>query len=107
MTRLHTVVNPGTLGATLHYDVDATIALNDPNDSIQIRFHGSPTEYAPLREALKQLLGPRQATLKASVTAHWEGSIPLSGEAVNGIAQAATDTGPTKCAIAITTEATA
>ncbi|MFC6127915.1 DUF499 domain-containing protein [Mycolicibacterium llatzerense] len=107
LTRLHTVVNPGTLGATLHYDVDATIALSDPNDSIQIRFHGSPTEYAPLREALKQLLGPRQATLKASVTAHWEGSIPLSGEAVNGIAQAATDTGPTKCAIAITTEATA
>lgn len=107
LTRLHTVVNPSALGVKLHYEVDVTAVLTDPNDSVHIRFQGSPAEYAPLREALKQLLGPRQATLKASVKAVWEEVLPLSGDAVNGIAQAATDTGPTKCEIAITTEDTA
>lgn len=104
LARLHTVVNPSTLGAALRYDIDVTAVLSDPNDSAQIHFHGGPTDYAPLREALKQLLGPRQATLKASLTAHFTTPIQLSGDQVNAIAQAATDTGPTKCTITITTE---
>jgi hypothetical protein len=106
LARLHTVVNPSTLGATLHYDIDVTVALSDPSDSVQIRFHGAPGDYAPLREALKQLLGPRQATLKASVTAQFTDPIQLSGDQANVIAQAATDTGPMKCSVTINTEGT-
>jgi hypothetical protein len=106
LARLQTVVNPSTLGVTLRYGIDVTVALSDPEDSAQIRFQGGPADYAPLREALKQLLGPRQATLKASVTAQFTEPVQLSGDQVNAIAQAATDTGPTKCTITITTETT-
>jgi hypothetical protein len=104
LTRLHTVVNPSELGVAVTYDIDVTVALSDPTESAQIRYHGSPTDYAPLREALKQLLAPRQATLKAAVHARFENPPPLSGEQVNQIAQAATDTGPTKCTITLTTD---
>jgi hypothetical protein len=51
LARLHTVVNASTLGVALHYDLDVTVALGSPNDSAQIRFLGTPSEYAPLREA--------------------------------------------------------
>jgi hypothetical protein len=106
LTRLHTVVNPSTLGVALHYDIDVTVALSDPNDSVQIRFHGPPGDYAPLRDALKQLLGPRQATLKTSVSAQFAEPVELSGDRASAIAQAAMDTGPTKCSVTINTEGT-
>jgi len=104
LARLHTIISASALDTALHYDIDVTVALSDPSDSAQIRFHGGPGDYASLREALKQLLGPRQATLKASVTATFTESIQLSGERANAIAQAATDTGPTKCTVTINTE---
>lgn len=106
LARLLTVVNQSTLGINLRYGIEVTVALSAPEDSAEIRFHGGPADYAPLRDALKQLLGPRQATLKASITAEFGESVQLSGDQVNAIAQAAIDTGPTKCTITITTEAT-
>ena len=54
---------------------------------------------------LQELDGYQNADLSA--LANENELLAALASAVNGIAQAATDTGPTKCAIAITTEATA
>jgi hypothetical protein len=104
LTRLHTIVPPSTLGVSLTYDVDVTAVLSNPQDEAVIRYHGSPSDYAPLREALKQLLAPRQATLKASVRATFDPPQELSGDVVSRLANAARDTGPTKCTITMVTE---
>lgn len=104
LARLFTVVSPSTLGASLLYDVDVTVALSDPTQSATVKYHGTPTDYAPLREALKQLLAPRQATLRAAMQASFEPPLELSGDALNVFAQAAGDTGPTKCQVTFTTE---
>jgi hypothetical protein len=104
LARLHTVVPSSTLGASLTYDVDVTVVLSNPSDTAVIRYHGSPGDYAPLREALKQLLAPHQATLKASLQAIFDPPLELSGDSVSRMAQAARDTGPTKCTITLVTE---
>jgi hypothetical protein len=104
LIRLLTVVPPGGLGASLTYDIDVTVVLSNPSDTAVIRYHGSPSDYAPLREALKQLLAPRQAALKASLHAAFDSPQGLSGDAVGRFAQAARDTGPTKCTIMLVTE---
>jgi hypothetical protein len=104
LARLHTVVPSSALGVDLTYDVDVTVVLSNPADTATVRYHGSPSDYAPLREALKQLLAPRQATLRASVHAAFEQPVALSGEEVGRMAQAARDTGPTKCTITLVSE---
>jgi hypothetical protein len=107
LARLHTLVAASTLGVALTYDVDVTVAFNDPSEQAVIRYHGSPSDYAPLREALKQMLAPRQATLKASLRAVFAEPLALSGDDVGRLVQTAADTGPTKCTVRITTEAPA
>lgn len=106
LARLHTIVNASSLGMALTYDVDVTIALNDadPSQTATVRFHGRPADYAPLRDALKQLLAPRQATLKARLSATFDQPTPLSGDEFGKYVKAASDTGPTKCTVTITTE---
>jgi hypothetical protein len=104
LTRAHTVAPSSGPGVVLTYDVDLTVVLSDPEETAGIRYHGSPTDYDPLREALKQLLARRQATLKAGVRAVFQQPPQLSGEVVNRISQAAVDTGPTKCTITLITE---
>jgi hypothetical protein len=104
LTRLHTVIPPSVLGVSLTYDVDVTAVLSNPSDTAVIRYHGSPSDYAPLREALKQLLAPRQAALKASLHAAFDPPQELSGDTVGRLAQAARDTGPTKCVVTLVTE---
>jgi hypothetical protein len=104
LTRLHTVVAASTLGVTQTYDVDVTAVLSKPTETAEIRYHGSPSDYTPLREALKQLLMPRQATMKARVRATFDTPPALSGDEVARIAQAAIDTGPTKCTVIFVTE---
>jgi len=104
LTRLHTVVPSNSLDASLIYDVNVTVVLSNPSDTAVIRYHGPPGDYAPLREALKQLLAPRQATLKANLHAVFNPAPELSGETVSRMAQAARDTGPTKCTITLVTE---
>lgn len=104
LTRLHTIVPPSALSVSLTYDVDVTVVLSNPADTAVIRYHGSPSDYAPLREALKQLLSPRQAALKASLDAAFDPPQDLSGDTVGRLAQAARDTGPSKCTIIMVTE---
>jgi hypothetical protein len=105
LTRLHTLLPASALGVSLTYDVDVTVVLsNRSSDKAVIQYHGSPSDYAPLREALKQLLAPRQATLKASLHAAFDPPQELSGDSVGRLAQAARDTGPTKCTITLVTE---
>jgi Protein of unknown function (DUF499) len=104
LARLHTIVPASALGVRLIYDLDVTAVLSDPSETAVVRYHGSPTDFAPLREALKHLLGPRQATLKARLHARFDTPPALSGDEVNRLVQAATDTGPTKCTVTVTTE---
>ncbi len=104
LARLLTVIPPSTLGAALTYTIDLTVVLSEPAQAAMVRYEGNPSDYAPLREALKQLLGPRQATLLARVRACFEHPPALSGDEVAHLAQAAADTGPTKCAVTLITE---
>jgi hypothetical protein len=105
LLRLHSVVPATTLGADLIYIIEAIVSLgDDPTHTAKISYQGTPKDYAPLREALKQLLGPRESVVKASVVAAFADGLPLSGDAVERFAQAARDTGPTKCRISMRTE---
>lgn len=105
LLRLHSIVPATTLGADLTYDVDVVITIGDGQmHTAKISYLGTPGDYAPLREALKQLLGPRESVLRASVTAVFADPLPLSGDVVERFAQAARDTGPTKCSITMHTE---
>jgi hypothetical protein len=104
LTRLHTLVSPTTQGVTQSYDIDLVATLGNVSETAEIHYHGSPGDYAPLREALKQLLRRHEATLHASITAIFDNPPELSGDVVGKIAQAASDTGPTKCTITLTTE---
>jgi hypothetical protein len=98
------VVPPSTLGVNLRYQIEANVVLDEPAHSLEIRFTGSPAEYQPLRDALKQVLGTRQATLKASLDARFEPSLDLSGDNMGQLARRAVDTGPSKCTVVLTTE---
>lgn len=104
LARLHTLVSPSALGAKLRYVLDLTVSLREPTDNLKIQFDGPPTDYAPLRDAVRQLLQTRQAVLKATLTATFEEPLELSGERVQALAQAASDTGPSRCTISFTTE---
>jgi hypothetical protein len=104
LSRLHTVVPPSTPGAELSYDVDVEVEMCRPGDAATVRYHGGPGDFAALREALKQLLAPRSATLAATLHATFADSLPLSGDVVQRLAQAAADTGPTRCVVTIVTE---
>jgi hypothetical protein len=105
LARLHTVVPPGAAGAFLLYHVDASAVLGaDPENNVRVTFRGTPSDYAPLREALRQLLAPREAVVKASVQAVFGEPLELSGDDVERFAQAARDTGPTKCTVDLRTE---
>lgn len=106
LTRLYTVVNPSSLGVAVTYDINLTAQLNpdDASHTAVIQFHGTPAEYTPLRDSIKQLLAPLEATLHATVTAIFDPPLQLSGEGIQRYAKAAEDTGPTKCTISLITE---
>ena len=106
LARLHTVIPAGVTGASLVYHVDASATLGDnPDNTVQVTFRGTPADYAPLRDALRQVLAPREAVVKASVEAIFGEPLEISGSDVEKFAQSARDTGPTKCAIEMRTEA--
>jgi hypothetical protein len=104
LARLQSIVPPSALGARLIYDLDVTVALGDPAESARVEYHGSPADYAPLRDALRQLLGSHQAVLDARLRAIFAPPLALSGEEVGRLAQAAADTGRTRCSLTIATE---
>ncbi len=104
LARLHSVVPGSALGVTLTYTLDLKVVLSDPAHTAEVRYSGSPSDYAPLREALRQLLATREATLKASIRGIFDEPPLLSGDEVGRLAQAAADTGPTKCQVMLVTE---
>jgi len=104
LARLQTVVPPSTLGVTLRYQVEASVVLDDPAHSLEVRFMGSPGEYQPLRDALRQVLSTRQATLKASLDASFDPPLDLSGDGAGQLVQRAVDTGPSKCTVTLSAE---
>jgi hypothetical protein len=104
LARLHSVVPPSTLGVHLTYDLDVTVQLSEPNESAHVEYHGNPSDFAVLREAIRQLLSTREATLTARVSAVFGPPLDLSGDEVQRLAQAAIDTGPTRCSLTMLTE---
>jgi len=105
VARLHSLV-PGAMPGEpkVIYDLEVSVALSSPEDSATVAFHGSPGDYGPLRDAVKNLLGPREATLKAGLRVDFADPPDLSGDAVEQLARAASDTGPSKCVITLVTE---
>jgi hypothetical protein len=72
---------------------------------LQVTFVGPPPEFQPLKSALDHVLRQHEATVKATLFAAFEPVLDLSGEAFADLERRATDTGPSKAAISIITEA--
>lgn len=104
LARLFTVVPVGTLGANLTYDLDLKVDLSEHGHFAELRYRGGPGDFAPLREALRQFLTTRQAVLRASLQADFQEPLPLAGDAAGRLAQAAADTGPSRCDVDLYTE---
>ena len=105
LAKLHTVVPATQPGATLRYDVDLAATLDVAEDTLALTFHGPPAKYQPLREAARQAVGEREASLRATLTAVFDPALQLSGQEAADLQQRATDTGPAKCTVTIVTEA--
>jgi hypothetical protein len=104
LARLHTLA-PTTGAAQVVFDVNATVALSAPAHSAAVTFRGTPGDWTPLRDAVKNLLGPREATLQATVTVEFPDPPALSGDAVEQLLRAAGDTGPSTCTVTLHTAA--
>jgi hypothetical protein len=104
LAKLHSVVPAASDGAEIRYDVDVSAALDVPEDSLKLVFAGPPPKYQPLREAVRQAIGDREAALRALLRATFESPLDLAGQEVADLQQRATDTGPEKCAVTIVTE---
>lgn len=105
LAKLHSVVPATQAGVALRYDVDLAATLDVPQDTLSLVFHGPPAKYQPLREAARQAIGEREASLTATLTATFDPPPALSGQEVADLQQRATDTGPAKCSVTIVTEA--
>ncbi|WP_138732028.1 DUF499 domain-containing protein [Modestobacter excelsi] len=106
LQRLLTVAAGAGSTAQTTYDITARVDLDAAEHEVNIDFRGSPAEYAPLREALRSLLG-RPADLKAAIDVTWPAPVELQGDDVAGVVAAAQSTGPTRCDVRLTTEGTA
>lgn len=104
LAKLQTVVPATSAGGQLVLRVDLAADLDGPGRSASFRFIGTPTEWAPLREAVRQLATAHEAVLTASVSATFKPALEISGDAVERMVRTATDTGPSTCSVELTTE---
>jgi hypothetical protein len=104
LAKLHSVVPATQDGAVVRYDVDLSAALDVPEDSLSVAFRGTPPKYQPLREAVRQAIGDREASLRSLLTAAFATPLDLAGQEVADVQQRASDTGPDKCTVTIVTE---
>lgn len=104
LARLYSVVGPTTSGTRLTYDV--VIEMDSSASCVlSLHYRGTPGDYAPLREAIRQALASRTAVVQARFEAVFDPPWELSGDLVGRLMQAAADTGPASpCDIEITTE---
>ncbi len=105
LAKLLSVVPATQSGTALRYDIDLAATLDVPEDTLTLVFHGTPAKYQPLREAVRQTVGEREASLRATLAAAFDPALALSGQGVADLKQRATDTGPAKCTVTIVTEA--
>lgn len=104
LAKLHSVVPASTDGAEIRYEVELRAALDVPEDKLELVFAGTPPKYQPLREAVRQAVGNREAALRALLSATFESPLDLAGQEVADLQQRASDTGPDKCTVTIVTE---
>ncbi len=106
LQRLLTIAQGAGAAASSTYTVGARVQLDNPEHEVSIQFHGPAADYAPLREALRTMLG-RPADLKAAIDLRWAPPVDLQGAQVAAVVNAAQATGPSKCDVQITTESPA
>ncbi len=91
-------------GATVRYDVDVEATLDVPEDTLSLRFRGTAAKYQPLREAVRQAVGNREASVHVTLSAVFDPPLQLAGQEVADLQQRATDIGPAKCTVTMITE---
>lgn len=106
LAKLLSVVPPASPGVALRYDIDAKVDLGAPGDQLVVRFEGPAGAYGPLRSALDGILRSHEAVLAATLTASFVPAVAVVGQEVEDIRRRATDTGPAKCTLRISTEGT-
>lgn len=106
LARLHSVIPAAAGGATLRYRVKVDLSFDRPTDVLHLDYQGPPAEWTPLKPGIDHALKNRPAVVRASVTAEWDGGVPLDGAEADALAQRAADTGPARCEITLTSEAT-
>ncbi len=104
LQKLLSVVPPSEPGVELRYEVRVETAF-EPGERLTVDFAGKPSDFAHVRDGLRQAIAGREATLDATLTASFGEPPALDGDAVARIAQRAADTGPARCTVTITTEA--
>jgi hypothetical protein len=104
LAKLQSLVPPGTTGLTLRYEIESSIDLGAPGETLKVSFAGSAGAYAPLKSALDQLLRVHEAVTRAALVARFDPPVPISGQEVEEIRRRAADTGPTKCSISLSPE---
>jgi hypothetical protein len=105
LAKLLSVLPPSTPSATLTYTIVVGVALADPTHRLELSFLGAPLDYQPLRPGIDHVLAQREASVKASVLATFAEPLELSGQAVDDLLSRARDTGPAKCQVILSTEA--
>lgn len=104
LARLFSIVGPGRGSAELSYDVSVETAPS-ARCRVALKFQGAPADYAPIQESVRQTMASHVTTLQAKFEAVFQPPVPLTGNLVEQLLQAAKDTGPhDSCAITMTTE---
>ena len=104
LARLHSLVPGNSPGAIVVYRVNLSAVLDQPEHTVRVEFYGPPADWTTLRPSIDQLLRTKQAAVQASLDVRFDEPRLLSSEMIAGIAQRATDTGPARCAVTVSTE---
>jgi len=107
LAKLLSLVPPGTAGVDVVYEVDVRAELDGDGHGLEVSFRGAAADYQPLKAAIDHVLRNHPAALQAAVVANFEPAAALSGEVVDDIRRRAGDTGPSRCQVTFTTEASA
>lgn len=103
LARLASVVAASTPGTSITYDFSVEVDASAPCE-VFLHYRGVPADYAPLRDAVRQVLANRTARVHASVEVLFNPPLDLSGDTLARLAQSAKDTGPNPCTVRIVTE---
>lgn len=102
LARLQSVIPAGP-DIELLYEIRVDAALDLPGQRVTVDFTGPPNDWTTIKTAVDQILRTRQVALQATVTATWKVPAEIDNAGIDAITQRATDTGPGRCRIGLTT----